>query len=325
MNLCVPKAVRDLNVVLNTQRDLGLRRYSVDINLIAELPFPAGPPPRVKWNVNENLNLDLGYGATLKGIKGSISAEFQEIAPRSPGFACDGSPRAVAASFQTAGTENELDLFVDTLLVGDWRLKNIQLMGGTVAEPLGLGTWDVSIRPRPQGGIYAYECRVWARQGQAVWFDAVVSNLPADATVAYEWTFPGGTATGSSVLVTLPPSSLTITVTAMVTLLGQTITKQHSLSVTTFSPEEADAFEIGCRLRNRLQEYMKITPLLPGSQNKVRGFVDPYWDGVPFFRADGTAVTRESLQELLVATERIRMDSASLAESLGRALSRGEK
>ena len=78
----------------------------------------------------------------------------------------------------------------------------------------------------------------------AVEFDAVFSNLPADATVTYQWTFPGGTATGSSVLVTLPPSSLTITVTAIVTLLGQTLTKSHSLSVTTLSPAEADAFEI---------------------------------------------------------------------------------
>jgi hypothetical protein len=276
----------------------------------------------VTWNVDENVDVNLGPSTALKGIKGSISAEFQEIAPRTPGLACDSvSPRAVAASFQTAGTQNELDLFVDTPLVGDWKLKNIQLMGGTAAEPLGIGTWDVSIRPRPQGGIYAYECRVWARQGQAVWFDAVVSNLPADATVTYQWTFPGGTATGSSVLVTLPSSSLTITVAATATVLGQTLTKSHSLSVTTLSPAEADAIEITCRLRQRLQEYLKVTLLLPGSQNKVGGFVDAYWDGVPFFRADGTALTRESLRELLVATERLRMDSASLAKSLRRALS----
>jgi hypothetical protein len=298
--------------------------YSVNIALNAEQLLPAGPPYRVKWDVNENVNQNLGPATTLKGIKGSISAEFQEIAPRSPGLACDSvSPRAVAASFQTAGDQNELDLSVDTPLLGDWKLANIQLMGGTAAERLGIDTWDVSIRPRPQGGIYAYECRVWARQGQAVWFDAVFSNLPADATVTYQWTFPGGTATGSSVLVTLPTSSLTITVTAIVTLLGQTLTKSHSLSVTTLSPAEADAFEITCRLRHRLQEYMKITPLLPGSQNKIRGFVDPYWDGVPFFRADGTAVTRESLRELLAATERLRIDSASLTESLRRVLSRG--
>jgi hypothetical protein len=227
--------------------------------------------------------------------------------------------RVVGASFQTMGTENELDLFVDTALLGDWKITNIQLLGGTAAKPVDIGTWDVSIRVRPPRESIG-PCRVWARQGQAVWFDAVISNLPPGATVTYEWSFPGGTSTDPSVLVALT-RNVTITVTATVTLLGQTNTKSHSLSFTALSPDEADAIETVCRLRERLQEYLKISPLLPGSQNKVRGFVDPLWDEVPFFRTDGIAVSKGSLRELAAATERLRIESASLATSLGRALS----
>jgi hypothetical protein len=96
MNLCIAKATGQWDVVLNTQTHLGLP-FNQDITLKAELPFLAEQPPRIKWNVRElGLNIALGFGLTLTRIEGSLTASVQQITPRSPGFGCDGTPRAVA-------------------------------------------------------------------------------------------------------------------------------------------------------------------------------------------------------------------------------------
>ncbi len=96
INLCKPKAMGELNLILNTTTDFGLPGNR-NIALTADLPLPSGQPPRVKWNVLEDgLNLSLGFGVTLNRIEGSVTCSFQEITPRSQGFACDNSsPRAV--------------------------------------------------------------------------------------------------------------------------------------------------------------------------------------------------------------------------------------
>jgi len=134
INLCVTKAQGQMNLILNTKTDLGAD-FNLDIELSAELPLPTGLLPLVTWNVDEMVNIRLGPATTLKRITGSLTASFQEIIPRSMGFACDNtSPRAAGVSFQTVGTDNHLYLYVDTPLLGDWKLLNIRLTGGTAAE-----------------------------------------------------------------------------------------------------------------------------------------------------------------------------------------------
>jgi hypothetical protein len=317
MNVCIPKTPMQRNLILNTQTDLGLP-FNESIELEAPLQLP--PPPLITWTTTkDNLNIPLA-GGTLTKIEGSITASFQEISPQSAGFACDNiTPRAVGVSFQTVGTGNQLNLFVT--LAGTWRVQNIQFTGGTAAEPLNIGTFEVSIRPRKS----IDGCRAWDRQGQAVWFDAIITNLPSDAGVTFAWTFPGGSGTGPSVLVPLPntKTDVTIAVTVTATKLGQTSIKSASLTFPTLSPDEADAIEGRCRLFHLAQSYSTHSILLPGSHDRIPGFVDPLWDEVPFFRTDGIVWSTESLRELFAATERLRIESAAVAMSLERVLSRG--
>jgi hypothetical protein len=319
MNVCLPKVAGQMNLILNTQTHLG---FPFNQNIELKAPPQLPPPPLVTWNVDEKgLNIPLA-GTTITGIEGSLTFSFQEI-PRFPDFACDNiMPRAVVVSFQTVGNENRLNVF-HTAAGVNIALQNIQFIGGTAAERLSVCKIEVSIRPRKSTD----GCRVWAREGQAVWFDAIITNLPSDAVVAFQWTVPGlvGSSTGPSVLVILPTAgtNVTVAVTVMATELSQTISKSDSLSFTVLSPEHADAIESRCRLIRLIQSYSTHSILLPGSRNEIPGFVDALWDEVPFFRTDGIVLSTESLRELFAATERLRIESALVAMSLEKVLSRG--
>jgi hypothetical protein len=320
MNVCLPKVAGSLDLTLNTQTDLGLP-IDRDIKLTAQKPLATGQPPTVTWDVDEkNLNVSV-FGITIDSLKGAVTASFLEI-PKTRGSACDNTDRAVGVSFQTVGTDNEVDLFV-TGLLGDFRARNIQFLGGTAGERLNLGTFDVSIRP--QKGISG--CQVWAREGETVWFDAIVTNLPSDAIASYQWTIPGaiGRTTDRSIQVRLPTAgtNLTVAVTVTATQLDDiSSSKPATLSFPVLSAADADALERWCSLRHEILTWSQYTPLLKGSGNRVPGFVDPIWDELPFFRPDGLDfLSPEGLRVLFADSERLRIQSASVAASLERVLS----
>jgi hypothetical protein len=317
MNVCLPKVPGSLDLTLNTQTHLGLP-FDRDIKLTAQRPLPTGLPPVVKWDIDEkNLNVSL-FGITINGVKGALTASFLEI-PRDRGSACDNTDRVVGVSFQTVGTDNRVRVDV-TGLAGDFSAQNIQLLGGTAGELVD-GKFDVSIRPRK--GIA--ECQVWAREGQDVWFDAVVTNLPSDAVASFQWTVPGasGSTTDPSVLVTLPVAGTPVTVALLVkaTRFDEDTWKRATLSFPVLSAADADAIERWCNFRHDVLSWSQYSPLLKGSGNRVTGFVDPIWDEVPFFRPDGRDFSSlEGLRALFADTDRLRTRSASVAASLERVL-----
>lgn len=321
MDLCIKKTSGSLSLVLHTKADLDLP-FELPITFRAQAPLPTGPQPRITWTVHEEgLNVALGGGATLRRIDGSITSTFQEITPRISGLSCDGAQRAVGASFQTDDpSQNQLKLGVDGGPSGDWKVVNIKMTGGIAGEPLSVGNFDVSIRTR-QGNN---QCQSWVRPGQAVWFDANVTNLPSGASLAFEWTVQGAAGgTAPSVLATLPSAgsefSLSVKVTA--TVLGVAGTKMANLSFTVLSDDEVNAIERACTLGKLAKSYETISLLLPGSQNKIPGFVDPIFDGLPFFQTVGTPVSAESLRNLLARVEPLRIQSTSTANFLKKAIS----
>ena len=133
-----------------------------------------------------------------------------------------------------------------------------------------------------------------------------------------------GDLTGPSLIVVLPnaETEVTIGLTVDASEAGQSSTRSTLLTFFPISAEEAAALRKMCQLRRLLRSYVLYTPLLPGSQNRVRGFVDPLWDELPFFRTNGRELTADFVRELLVATQSLSIESADVAASWERVLDR---